>query len=142
MPSVSIRAKLFSTENPGTVKKAVRSLFPDSDICGGEAPDGAKPGDIVWKSSNLSRLAEVIASHRIRDSARAVLLQGVDGNATRFFLSKQAATEGKASFTDGTSVLGDIEVTIESEDILSTIDSIAASTRGGDPDSVRRGGAE
>jgi predicted RNA binding protein with dsRBD fold (UPF0201 family) len=130
MASARIRAKLFSTEDPGAVKRAVRSLFPDSDICGGEAPDGARHGDIVWKSSNFSPLAEVIANHRIRDSARAVLLRGVEGNATRFFLSKQAATEGKASFTDGTSVLGDVEITIESEDILSTIDLIAASTRG------------
>ena len=58
------------------------------------------------------------------------MFRGVDGSAARFYISKQVATVGKVSFTDGSTVLGDIEICIESDDIESAIDDIAPSTKG------------
>ncbi|MFH0815932.1 MAG: RNA-binding domain-containing protein [Methanobacteriota archaeon] len=122
MASVRISAPVHPTENPSAIDQAIRSIFPDAVL-------SFEHRCISGTASSLSRLAEVISNHRIRDSARAVLLRNVKGNSCRFHLSKQAATVGKASFTDGDSVLGDIEVTMESEDILAAIDSVARSTR-------------
>jgi len=119
---ICISAHVHPTENPSAIDQAVRSIFPDAVL-------SFEHFCISGTASSLSRLAEIISSHRIRDSARAVLLRNVEGNSCRFHLSKQAATVGKVSFTDGESVLGDIGVTIESDNILSTIDSIAQTTR-------------
>jgi predicted RNA binding protein with dsRBD fold (UPF0201 family) len=122
MATVRIIAPVHPTENPSAIDQAVRSIFPDAVL-------SFEHFNISGTASSLSRLAEIISNHRIRDSARAVLLRNVEGNACRFHLSKQAATVGKASFTEGDSVLGDIEVTIESDNIQSVIDSLARTTR-------------
>lgn len=123
MTSASLRAKVHPTEDPATIDKAIRSLFPDAKLC-------YEDFHISGTASSCDRFAEIIRNHRIRDAARGAMFRGVDCGVARFFVSKQAATVGKVSFTDGSTVLGDIEITIESEDIESAIDEIAPSTKG------------
>ncbi len=78
-------------------------------------------------AASLDRLRELIRAQRIRDTARGQFLAGRQGNRTRVVLNKQAAFMGVVSFAAG-SALGDIEVEIESDDLLAVIDYVAEST--------------
>jgi predicted RNA binding protein with dsRBD fold (UPF0201 family) len=118
---VSLRTPAHPTEDPSSIDRAVRSLFPDAVL-------SYQDFHVSGSACDLARFAEILHNHRIRDAARRVLRSGVSGQTTRFFLGKQAATAGRVSFTDGDTVLGDIEVTIESDDIGALIDGVAPST--------------
>jgi predicted RNA binding protein with dsRBD fold (UPF0201 family) len=92
--NVTVRAPVFATEDRERVELAARALFPDVRF----DPDRAD-GAVEGQARTLERLAEVIRSSRIRDSAREVLRDalGADG-ALRVELNKQAAAAGHVNF--------------------------------------------
>jgi predicted RNA binding protein with dsRBD fold (UPF0201 family) len=103
------------------VRQALLNLFPEAQM--------EEAGRTVTaRSGSGDALRQAIIDQHIRDTARSVLLRGVQGNATRFVLNKQAAFMGKVSFVEGPVALGGIEVMVESEDIARTIDHLAEST--------------
>lgn len=110
--SVTVWARVFPTEDRARVEGAVRALFPDASF---EGADGS--GVIEGRAKGLARLAEVIRSSRIRDTAREVLrgATGKDG-AIRVELNKQAAAAGHVNFSlAGGEVLGSILVEIRAD---------------------------
>lgn len=113
--SILVRTPLRPTEDPEKVARAIKNLFPDARIA--EAA-----GELVAEATSLDRLAEVIANHRIPDSARSGMLRGHDhGAATLTFrLGKQAAFAGRPHFAPPASALGDLVVTLvrENEEAL------------------------
>jgi predicted RNA binding protein with dsRBD fold (UPF0201 family) len=121
MPQVTIRTRLFPTEDPAKVRRAILNLFPESVI----EEEGF---GFVARTDSLGRLEEIIRNQHIRDSARAVLFRGHDGNRTTVRLNKQVAFVGKVSFVEERVPLGPLEVVIEDEDIERIIDQVAAST--------------
>lgn len=121
MAKVSIRTRCFPTEDRDVVVKAVRSLFPDADLAGDDP--------IVGAAVSLESFGEQLKRQHIRDSARAAMRRGIEGCSTSFRLNKQVACVGKVSFSEENHALGDIEVTIESDDIEGLISSIAPDTR-------------
>lgn len=114
---VDVRTPYQPTEDIRKVEKAMKNIFPDLDIRKGtEFLEG--------KGTSVDRLAELLREQRIRSAARAVFLSSRSEGRILFRLNKQVAFIGKVSFGSD-SPLGDIEVTIRSDDIDSFIDSIA-----------------
>lgn len=120
MLRVRVEAPCRGTESAAKVRLAVLQLFP-------ELVFETEEDRLVGTAASLDRLRELIRAQRIRDTARGQFLAGRQGNRTRVVLNKQAAFMGVVSFAAG-SALGDIEVEIESDDLLAVIDYVAEST--------------
>jgi predicted RNA binding protein with dsRBD fold (UPF0201 family) len=125
MLEVRLSARCYATEDREKVLHAMANIFPDAEFTGDDL--------IVGKSSSVERLGELLKQYRIRDSARSVLRRGLRGNTTSFKLNKQVAAIGKVSFAEELHPLGDIEVTLASDNLEAVIDSIAQSTRRAGP---------
>jgi len=121
MVEIRLSTRCFPTENRGEIVEAIIKLFPDAEV------DGNDP--IVARSASLDAFGDALRRYRIRDAARAVMRRGRKGNSTSFLLNKQVAAVGKVSFSEENHPLGDIEVTIVSDNIDELIDSIAPNTR-------------
>jgi predicted RNA binding protein with dsRBD fold (UPF0201 family) len=121
MVNVRISTRCYPTEDRDKVLRAVANLFPDCVLSGDELLQG--------ESSSLEEFAELLSRQRIRDSARSVLRRGLRGDSTSFRVNKQVASVGKVSFSEESHPLGDIDVTISDENIMSVIDMIAPNTR-------------
>jgi predicted RNA binding protein with dsRBD fold (UPF0201 family) len=121
MVLVTLATRYYPTEDKARVLGAVTQLFPDAEIVGDET--------LTATSTSVELFGELLKRQRIRDAARRIMRRGIKGNRTSFRLNKQVAAIGKISFSEENRALGDIEVTIESEDIEALIDTIAPSTR-------------
>lgn len=121
MLKITAAASCFPTEDREKVRQAVLNLLPDAQLEDGER-------SVTGRSDNGDALRDMIHDQHIRDTARSVMLRGVQGSTTRFVLNKQAALMGKVSFLDGPVALGGIEVTIEADDVRGAIDHLAEST--------------
>ena len=109
MPDISIAASIFPTEDEERVSKAVLNLFPDAKI----TVEGNMLNAIA---PNMDYFIKRMKQQNIRDSARKVLFNSVKDSSIIFHLNKQAAFVGKVNFTEGNSILGDIAITIKTED--------------------------
>ncbi len=118
---MTIRVPLRPTEDPEKVRRAILNLFPESEI----AIDG---GEVVAKTLSLERFETMIRNQRILDSVRHALLAGASPGSTVISLNKQTAFVDRVSLSEGKAALGNIEVTIESEEIERLIDEIAPRT--------------
>lgn len=121
MVEIRLSARCFPTENMEKIVEAIIRLFPDAEV------DGNDP--IVAQSASVDAFGDALRRYRIRDAARAVMRRGLKGDSTSFMLNKQVAAVGKVSFSEEKHPLGDIEVTIVSDNIDELIDSIAPNTR-------------
>ena len=121
MVLVRVATLCYPTEDKARVMGAISQLFPDAEISGEET--------LTATSESIEPFGELLRQQRIRDAARRVMRRGIKGKSTSFRLNKQVAAIGKISFSEESQALGDIEITIESEDIEALIDSIAPSTR-------------
>lgn len=125
MPSITLRAKCFPTEDPRKVQEALLNVFPEFSVEEYE-------GGYIARGSSADRFGETIRNQRILDTTRRVMLKGRHGNQTRFMINKQVAYVGKVSFVEGTPPLGGIEIVIEDENLEQLIDIIAPSTSNGE----------
>lgn len=111
MLRIRARAPVRLTEDPERVRRALLNLFPDAQL--------TESRDLVeGTTGSLVRLAELVRSHQIPDTARGVLLRGRRGETTRtrILLGKQAAFVGRPNFGVEPTPLGEIEVEIEADD--------------------------
>ena len=121
MPLVTIRTPLRPTEDPEKVRTAILNLFPESEIT-------IDQGEVMAKTASLDRFKTLIRNQKILDSVRKTLLAGVSPGSTIISLNKQAALVKRVSLSEGRTALGNMEVTIESEDIERLIDEVASKT--------------
>lgn len=121
MPLVTIRTALRPTEDPEKVRTAILNIFPDSEIA-------VEQDAVVAKTSSLERFMALIRNQKILDSVRHKLLDGMAPGSTFISLNKQAAFAKRVSLSEGRAALGNIEVTIESEEIERLIDEVAPRT--------------
>jgi uncharacterized protein len=121
MPLVTIRTLLRPTEDPEKVRTAILNLFPESEIA-------ILQGEVVAKTASLERFMTLIRNQKILDSVRKALLSGVSTGSASVSLNKQAAFVRRVSLSEGRAALGNMEVTIESEDIERLIDEVAPRT--------------
>ena len=104
-----ITAPIHPTEDPDRVRQAVLTLFPDA------LDAGCEPDILRMTAADIRPLFTRVVEQKIRDTARGILLHSVKGNIITFHLNKQAAHSGRVNFTDGDSVLGDIDVSVGTE---------------------------
>jgi hypothetical protein len=121
MPLVTIRTPLRPTEDPEKVRAAILNLFPECEI-------SLVQNEVVGKAASLDRFKTLIRNQKILDSVRKSLLAGVTPGSTVISLNKQAAFVKRVSLSEGRTVLGNMEVTIESEDMERLIDEVAPRT--------------
>jgi predicted RNA binding protein with dsRBD fold (UPF0201 family) len=130
---VEVSALVYPTEIEENVKKAITNLFPvelHTEEFG--IPRLFGEGDLESLRSLHLRLRE----ERILDTARHVLLTGIEGNTTQFRLNKQVAFVGKVNFPAGEESLGSVYVEITAgkrEDLLKIINWLAPQTIDGKP---------
>jgi hypothetical protein len=121
MPLVTIRTPLRPTEDPEKVRTAILNLFPESEIT-------TDPNEVVAKTASLERFMTLIRNQKILDSIRSKLVHAMQPGSTIISLNKQAAFVKRVSLSEGKVALGNMEVTIEAEDIERLIDSVAPRT--------------
>lgn len=121
MLEIRVSARCYPTEDKEKIVRAIKSIFPDASVQGGEL--------LIAEASSIDMFAELLKRQRIRDAARRVMRRNISGSTTTFRLNKQVAAIGKVSFAEEEHPLGDIEVTISSDALESLIDSIAPNTR-------------
>jgi predicted RNA binding protein with dsRBD fold (UPF0201 family) len=98
------------------------NIFPDLQI--------ERTGEeLVGVTESVETLEKLLKELRIRSAARTLFLRSTEGNKLRFRLNKQVAFVGKVSFAERSS-LGDIDVTIEDENLTDLINRIAPEIRG------------
>jgi predicted RNA binding protein with dsRBD fold (UPF0201 family) len=131
--TVRVFAPVNPTEIREKVEKAISNFFPfelklqDFEITGlsGE-------GDLESLRTLHLRLRE----ERILDTARNILINGIEGNTTKFLLNKQVAFAGKLNFPVAEESLGSIHVEISAEnmsELFKVIDWLAPQTIEGNP---------
>jgi predicted RNA binding protein with dsRBD fold (UPF0201 family) len=121
MVHITARTPCHPTEDREKVRTALLNIFPEGQI--EELDEG-----FMSSGDSGERLRQMILDEHIRDTARSVMLRGMLDGRTTFRLNKQVAYVGKLSFQEGSSPLGNIEVTVEDEDIKAVIDHLAEST--------------
>ncbi|WP_459200942.1 RNA-binding domain-containing protein [Methanococcus sp. CF] len=122
---IKIKTKVKPTEDENKVLKAVTNIFNNAEM---ELAENIYSG----VSKDISRFKELLRSQAILDAARNVLERNIVGNATKFYINKQAAYSGILNFDKD--VHGGIKLEFiceENEDILGLIKDIAPRTRNG-----------
>lgn len=119
MYEATVETPLRPTENAGRVRQAILNIFPEARL-GGD--DG-----IAGDAGSLEHFAELLRRQRIRDSAHELLTGAVHGDRMVFYLNKQAAYASRVSFS-AHAPLGDVCVTVVSEDLRGLIEELVPST--------------
>jgi predicted RNA binding protein with dsRBD fold (UPF0201 family) len=125
--SVHIDVEINPTEDSEKVKRAVENMF-------GQVNFEVKPqqrGSLLTAETKgldgLTKLQNLLRRERIRAAARGVLFEGLRGNSIVFYLNKQVAFVGHASFSEpvGESPLGPIKIEIHCDNPKELIDWLA-----------------
>lgn len=128
MTAVKVETPVRPSEDEAKVKMAMLNLFPDLDV-------RREGGALVGEGASLVKFGQLLKRYRIRDAARGVMMRGLrSDNLTVFRLNKQAAFMEKVGFADRESPLGELTVSIESDDLQGLLETLAPDTR---PLSVR-----
>lgn len=132
MSSVSVRveAEVNPTENSEKVKRAITNIISNPTF------EMASKGyiDILTAKGEgkdaLSLFHYLLRKEMILDSARSILLKGIDGNCIRFYLNKQVAFVNKISFCKPfvESPLGSLKVEIICGDPIEIINWLSPKT--------------
>jgi predicted RNA binding protein with dsRBD fold (UPF0201 family) len=110
---ITARAKVNPTEDRDKVINAISNILKFDELEIGE-----DYVSVTGEDESLLDLRESLKIRKIRDTAQRIFMNGTDGNKIRFSLSKQAALVSTPNFVDkGMSILGEIDVTIETDDI-------------------------
>jgi len=128
--TVKVFAQVNPTEIQEKVEKAISNFFPVELKLQEFGMSGE--GDLESLRTLHLRLRE----ERILDTARNILLNGIEGNTTRFRLNKQVASIGKLNFPVAEESLGSIHVEISAQnlsELFKVIDWLAPQTIEGNP---------
>jgi predicted RNA binding protein with dsRBD fold (UPF0201 family) len=126
--TIRVETQISPTEDEDKVETAVTNMF---DIASIETKQSYKNKILLAKSSGLESLAKfrnLLSIDRIRDAARKALCGGLKEHFISFYLNKQVAFAGHASFSEAIaeSPLGPIRVVIECENPRSLIEWMVA----------------
>jgi hypothetical protein len=128
--SVYIEVEINPTESEDKVKQAIENVFGNVET---KIQPIYKRGLLTAETKgleSLTKLCNLLRRERIRDAARGVLFDGLDGKTISFCLNKQVAFAGHVSFSKeiAESPLGPIKVKIECENPRELIDWLAPKT--------------
>jgi predicted RNA binding protein with dsRBD fold (UPF0201 family) len=128
--SVYAEVKINPTESEDKVKLAIENVFGNVQI----KVQSIYKGNLLIAEArgleSLSKLYNLLRRERIRDAARGVFLEGLDGKTITFCLNKQVAFAGHISFSKevAESPLGPIKVKIKCDDPRELIDWLVQKT--------------
>jgi len=128
--SVHIEVEINSTEDSEKVKRAVENIFGKVDFQIKPQQRGSLLIAETRGLDGLSKLQNLLRRERIRAAARAVLFEGLHGKSITFYLNKQAAFVGHASFSEpvAESPLGPIKIEITCDNPRELIDWLTKTT--------------
>ena len=110
---ITARARVNPTEDQDKVIKAISNIFKFDELEIGEGYVS-----VTGENESLLDLRESLKLRKIRDTAERIFINGIEENKIKFSLSKQAALVSIPNFVDkGMSILGEIDVTIETDDV-------------------------
>ena len=119
---MTAKARINPTEDVDKVIKAISNIFEFDEL---EIGDGYIL--VTGDQESLRDLRESLKSRKIRDTAERMFIKGSEGDKIFFSLSKQAALVSIPNFVDREmSALGEIDVTIETDDVESFINWMTA----------------
>ena len=119
---ITVRARVNPTEDLDKVITAISNIFIFDEIEIGE-----DYVSVTGKMDSLLDLRESLKNRKIRDTAQRIFLKCAEGNIITFSLSKQAALVSVPNLIDREmSALGEIDVTIETDDVEGFIDWMTA----------------
>src|SRR3989304_7203357 len=96
--TVRVSAPVYPTEIEDKVRTSVNNIFPiELDLEDYGIPRLYGEGDI----ETLRKLHQLLREGHILDTARHILLTGIEGNTTQLSLNKQVAFAGKVNFSVG-----------------------------------------
>ena len=127
---IQVEVEINPTEDSEKVRKAVENIFGSLEF---EVKSQGVGGLLVAKAKGIDGLTKfynLLRRERIRDAARGVLFDGLEGKSIVFYLNKQVAYAGHVSFSQpsGESPLGPIKVEIRCGDVRQIIDWLAPRT--------------
>ena len=110
---ITARARVNPTEDQDKVINAISNIFKFDELEIGEGYVS-----VTGENESLLDLRESLKLRKIRDTAERIFINGIEENKIKFSLSKQAALVSTPNFVDkGMSILGEIDVTIETDDV-------------------------
>ncbi len=119
---MTARARVNPTEDVDKVITAVSNIFEYDEL---EIEEGYII--VTGDKESLMDLRESLKSRKIRDTAERMFVKGTEGDRIIFSLSKQAALISIPNFVDREmSALGEIDVTIETDDVEAFINWMTA----------------
>ncbi|WP_435196852.1 RNA-binding domain-containing protein [Natronomonas sp. EA1] len=127
--NIEVTAPVKDTEVTDRVRDAIENLFPEIELT-------HQHGELRGTTHSMAGFSEKLHEQAILDTARGAFFGGQEGNRFSFDLKKQAAFKGIVNFAVGEpSELGEIHVniTVESPDPESFVDSVAPPTEDGRP---------
>jgi len=125
---ITVETPVNPTEDEDKVIRSLHNIFPETSVQRIRLDNGMKVRLTGNGLSFLATLRSLIKQDRIRSAARAVILRRTEEGRIEFYLNKQAAFAGRASFCGpiGESPQGPIRVEIISDNTLSVVDYLAA----------------
>lgn len=127
---VEVRVEVNPTEDEEKVKRALENMVVYEELRT-EETDGKKYLVAVgYGYKSLIKIHNLIKSQGIEDSARSVLVKGIEENKLVFQVHKQAAYVGALTFVTekGESPLGSLTFIVETNDVKRLIDWLAPKT--------------
>ena len=97
---VTVDADVYPTEDPEKVLRAVRNIFPSINFEVKWLDSSARVEGSAEGYEALENLKRLLRERRIRAAARSILKSSIRDDLLIFYLNKQAAYAGKASFTE------------------------------------------
>lgn len=127
---VYVEVEINPTESEDKVKRAVENIFGNIPMHIKSLPKGSLLVAEAKGPEALTKLYNLLRRERIRDAARGVLFEGLNGKTIHFYLNKQVAYAGHLSFSKETaeSPLGPIKIQIKCENPRELIDWLAPKT--------------
>lgn len=113
------------SEDPQKVLRALLNMLPECEVTGGGMFVKATSTD----TASLDALRDAVISRQLQAGLRRNLLRNLDGEATWFYLNKQAAFVGAVAVCDDPeeSPLGPLKITITSRRIQDIIEWLGGS---------------
>jgi predicted RNA binding protein with dsRBD fold (UPF0201 family) len=127
---VTVEVDVNPTEDEDKVRAAVNNVLGNAKITMAPAAKGSLLTATAKGQDSLIKLRNILRNDRVRDAARRLLFKSIRGDTLRFFLNKQVAYAGHASFCEETaeSPLGPLKFTIETNDTQQLVEWLAEKT--------------
>lgn len=128
--NVYIEVEINPTESAEKVKQAIENIFGNIQTKTQPTRKGALLTAETEGTGSLTKLYNLLRRERIRDAARSVLFEGLNGKTITFCLNKQVAFTGHVSFSKevAESPLGPIKVKIKCDKPRELVDWLAPKT--------------